>query len=241
MYCTNCGKKLNKNGICSNCDKKISVSKNNSNDKIDKNTSNILGILTLITSFFLFILNIPLGIVSIVTGHNYKKMTNEKCYGPTLAIIGMIISIIMTILFIIFCFLFINVIKNDIDNTKINTRINNVYQYDYDNNYINGKWKLENSQDVYEFDMSNKKYNLYKENDKENNYCEGTFSIYNSYNDNNDYYKYSLIIKPVFCIINGEKKEQNIYETYSALIDKKTRNNLIITNNSNKYYNLKKD
>ena len=56
MYCSNCGKKLNKDGKCSNCEKlKNEKINNNQNKEVQNNKelSNVLGIVTIVSAFFI--------------------------------------------------------------------------------------------------------------------------------------------------------------------------------------------
>lgn len=123
MYCSNCGNKLNElDKFCSNCGKSVD---NKDNNKVTssgfKETSLILGILCLVSSFILNIICIIPGIISIIYAKKYKNESGKLGVGFGLSIAGIIFSILVLIITIIFFLLAFSVVKENVD-----------YNYDYE-------------------------------------------------------------------------------------------------------------
>lgn len=126
MYCSNCGNKLKeKDSYCTNCGIKIETenqkydqAKQASQTKVTKNnngnTSLILGIISCII-FWLPYVSIPLAIISIILGKNYKKETGSKATGSILGMISLILSIIEIILIVVCMLFFIDYTNNQWD------------------------------------------------------------------------------------------------------------------------------
>ncbi|MBQ3021489.1 MAG: hypothetical protein IJD92_04640 [Bacilli bacterium] len=108
MYCYNCGQKNNKESMyCFNCGNKLYESAVKSSG--NKETSLVLGIICLISSFFFNILCFVPGIISIIYAKKYKKESSKLGIGFGLSLGGMIFSLIIMILFILLIvFIFIN-------------------------------------------------------------------------------------------------------------------------------------
>ena len=107
MFCSNCGKKLDKNvKFCGNCGQQVNVSGENNlkyvtSPKIEiksgnKETSLILGIICLISSVFLNVLCYIPGIISLVYASRYKKESGKFGVGFGLSLAGMIISLLFS-------------------------------------------------------------------------------------------------------------------------------------------------
>lgn len=96
MYCTNCGKKQEDNNkFCTSCGNNFQNNINESTPIVTNKSNNetssiILGILSIVFSAA-FIIAIPLGIISIVSGNNAKKEGNKNT-GGILGAIGLILS-----------------------------------------------------------------------------------------------------------------------------------------------------
>lgn len=126
MYCSNCGNKLKeKDSYCTNCGIKIETenqkydqAKQENQTKVTKNnngnTSLILGIISCII-FWLPYVSIPLAIISIILGKNYKKETGSKATGSILGMISLILSIIEIILIVVCMLFFIDYTNNQWD------------------------------------------------------------------------------------------------------------------------------
>lgn len=101
MYCKNCGKKLKKDeNYCPDCG--TSTSTEPPKPKVTKTNTKqtsilIIGIIACIF-FWIPVLSIPLAIVSIILGINYKKETNTKNLGVILGIISLFLTAIVIIL-----------------------------------------------------------------------------------------------------------------------------------------------
>lgn len=140
MYCKNCGKKLKKDEtFCTNCgqgkDEPVVREENNVKQK-NKNMSLSVGfgIGCIIASFFISVLCIPFGIVSIVYYVKARKEGETNPVGLILSIIGMVIGIIILILWVLlFKFVF-----EIIEDETYRNNYNRIYErYNYDNNYDN--------------------------------------------------------------------------------------------------------
>ena len=261
MYCSNCGKKLNKNGKCPDCNKensKVEKTKNDNKSKNNKELSNILGIVSLISAFFVSILNLPMAIISIVVGHKYKKETGEKCYGPVLSIISICIAVLILLLIIIiliFIFIFVDS-NNNINHSYNNFSSSYSSSYSTKNNnyifnakkYIDGEWYHKSSGGNYEFDLDDREYKLYNTSNHNDNYCTGTFSAsYGYYEDNNYKYTengkiyYTITLYPRICKINGEYQNKSTFgssEKYEGILDYNTKTNLTLISSDNQYVDL---
>lgn len=105
MYCSNCGKER-KDGasFCYNCGNKFIDGKTISNEVKSGNceTSLVLGIICLVSSFVVNILCFIPGIISIIYAKKYKKEGGKLGVGFGLSIGGMIYSFVICLLVILF-------------------------------------------------------------------------------------------------------------------------------------------
>ena len=130
MYCSNCGKERKDNAsFCYNCgnqfDENIEVKKEVKSGNGE--TSLILGIICLVSSFIVNILCFIPGIMSIIYAKKYKKESGKLGVGFGLSIGGMIYSLItfiLLVLFIIFIWAMTYETNNEGD-----------YKYNYDTQY----------------------------------------------------------------------------------------------------------
>lgn len=125
MFCSNCGVENNKDSkFCYNCGNKTEILNNNNQIKSgNQETSLVLGIICLISSFFLNILCFIPGIISMIYAKKYKRESGKLGVGFGLSLGGMIFSVVFLIITVLL-FLFIFSIANEtIDN------------YDYNDNY----------------------------------------------------------------------------------------------------------
>ena len=116
MYCSNCGveNKLDSN-YCFNCGNKLIVEEKKSGNE---ETSLVLGIICLVSSFIVNIFCFIPGIISIIYAKKYKRESGKLGVGFGLSLGGMIFSFIvfvLTILFFIFIFAMINETNNEGD------------------------------------------------------------------------------------------------------------------------------
>lgn len=128
MYCSKCGNNNNpENKYCVNCGNNLnSVNSTNQTDG-NKETSLVLGIICLVSSFFINILCFIPGIISIVYARKYKKDSGKLGAGFGLSLAGMIFSFIMfliSLLLILFIIGVINETNNEWD-----------YKYNYETEY----------------------------------------------------------------------------------------------------------
>lgn len=130
MYCSNCGKERNDNAsFCYNCGNKLDENKVVTNEVKSGNqeTSLVLGIICLVSSFIVNILCFIPGIMSIIYAKKYKKESGKLGVGFGLSIGGMIYSLItfiLLVLFIIFIWAMTYETNNEGD-----------YKYNYDTQY----------------------------------------------------------------------------------------------------------
>ena len=130
MYCSNCGKERKDNAsFCYNCgnqfDENVEVKKEIKSG--NQETSLVLGIICLVSSFIVNILCFIPGIMSIIYAKKYKKESGKLGVGFGLSIGGMIYSLItfiLLVLFIIFIWAMTYETNNEGD-----------YKYNYDTQY----------------------------------------------------------------------------------------------------------
>lgn len=109
MYCSNCGKERKDSAsFCYNCGNKFDANNTVKNEVKSGNqeTSLVLGIICLVSSFVVNILCFIPGIMSIMYAKKYKKETGKLGVGFGLSIGGMIYSLITFILMIILIIFF---------------------------------------------------------------------------------------------------------------------------------------
>ena len=109
MYCSNCGKERKDNAsFCYNCGNKLEDNKTVTNEVKSGNqeTSLILGIICLVSSFIVNILCFIPGIISIIYAKKYKKESGKLGVGFGLSIGGMIYSLVTFILIILLIIFF---------------------------------------------------------------------------------------------------------------------------------------
>jgi len=126
MYCSKCGNNNNsENKYCVNCGSILNSISNKTDG--NKETSLVLGIICLVSSFFINILCFIPGIISIVYAKKYKKDSGKFGVGFGLSLAGMIFSFIMFLLGILFFVLIINFIGNV--SNEIDYNVNPEYTY----------------------------------------------------------------------------------------------------------------
>lgn len=109
MYCSNCGKERKDNAsFCYNCGNKLDDNKKVTKEVKSGNqeTSLVLGIICLVSSFIVNILCFIPGIISIIYAKKYKKESGKLGVGFGLSIGGMIYSLVTFILIILLIIFF---------------------------------------------------------------------------------------------------------------------------------------
>ena len=102
MYCSKCGiENKQESNYCFNCGNLLQKS-NNVVKSGNQETSLVLGIICLVSSFLINILCFIPGIISIIYAKKYKKESGKLGVGFGLSLGGMIYSFITFILFILF-------------------------------------------------------------------------------------------------------------------------------------------
>ena len=128
MYCSKCGNNNNpENKYCVNCGNNLNSVSSTNQTNGNKETSLVLGIICLVSSFFINILCFIPGIISIVYAKKYKKDSGKLGAGFGLSLAGMIFSFIMfliSLLLILFIIGVVNETNNEWD-----------YKYNYETEY----------------------------------------------------------------------------------------------------------
>lgn len=120
MYCSKCGmENTSDSNYCYSCGNSLKINDNNNQNKNVKSgneeTSLVLGIICLVSSFFLNIICFIPGIISIIYAKKYKKESGKLGVGFGLSLGGMIFSVVVLILTIIL-FIFVLSVAGDVVN-----------------------------------------------------------------------------------------------------------------------------
>ncbi len=130
MYCSNCGKEKKENShFCYNCGNQFDENIEEKKEVKSGNgeTSLVLGIICLVSSFIVNILCFIPGIMSIMYAKKYKKESGKLGVGFGLSIGGMIYSLITFILLVLFI-IFIWAMTYETNNEGS-------YKYNYDTEF----------------------------------------------------------------------------------------------------------
>lgn len=118
MYCSNCGiENSNNSNFCYNCGNQLEIRNEVKKDvnSGNKETSLILRIICLISSFIVNIICFIPGIISIVYANKYKKESGKLGVGFGLSLGGMIFSFVTLVLFVVLFILIIGNMPNTYD------------------------------------------------------------------------------------------------------------------------------
>lgn len=121
MYCSKCGKERKENSnCCYNCGNEFEKAKAIKKEVSSGNeeTSLVLGIICLLSSFIVNILCFIPGIISIVYARKYKKESGKLGVGFGLSIGGMVFSVVILVFFLLFVMLIINAVDVSSDSYK---------------------------------------------------------------------------------------------------------------------------
>ena len=136
MYCPNCGKENVGNKYCNNCGTLLNnqnyfnqVVQNKSND--NQTISLVLGIVCLIMSFFVNIICLIPGIISIIFAFKYKKESGKLGVGFGLSLGGIIFSVVILLLF---CLLFFN-LSVIVSENRVDDYLKNQLEYEENDKY----------------------------------------------------------------------------------------------------------
>lgn len=180
MYCRNCGNKLKEEeNFCRKCGTPRNQ-KEPSKEVSQTNSKNISLVTGIIACFFCWfpIIAIPLAIISIIVGKQYKKETDTKTVGPLLGIISLILSILIIVLSVLGILFFINLIEDYEDSGK---QAEKIYDYSdepkesfdikgYSWTGDDGSLLYLNKDNTYTWYQDDKVHN--------NNYYNGTYQFY---------------------------------------------------------------
>lgn len=180
MYCKNCGNKLNEGeSFCTECGTPCRQHETPppSSQNQPKNISLVIGIIACCLCFIPF-LSIPLAIVSIIIGKEYKKTTGNKTAGTTLGTISLILSILVIILSILAIVFFINWVEEYEETDNYQEKIYDYYNQAKESFDIKGySWTGNDNSVLYlNKDLT---YTWYQNDTVHNdNYYSGTYRFY---------------------------------------------------------------
>lgn len=149
MYCKNCGKKLKENEeYCSNCgqgkNEPVTKTVSASNTKVKNKNASLsvgFGIGCIVASFFISVLCIPFGIVSIVYFMKAKKEGETNPVGLMLSIVGMVIGVLILIFWILFVNFVFDMIDREMDRNDYKRSYERYDYNDYEYDDYDGKLK----------------------------------------------------------------------------------------------------
>ena len=135
MYCSNCGKENEKtNTYCYSCGNKLVNNTIQNKTSGNQETSLVLGIICLVSSFIFNIICFIPGIISIIYAKKYKKESGKLGIGFGLSLGGMIFSVFMLLIGVLTWFFLVNTIQN--------AEYDYNYDYNYDTEYTNSLPKI---------------------------------------------------------------------------------------------------
>ncbi len=261
MYCTKCGKEFKNGNFCQYCGQPRINPQIKPPEKNNKETAGlIIGIISLIFNFILFIVSIPLSIIGIVISKKAKKETNRTNVGLIINIISLVLSIITLLITIIAIILFglaINALFNfDFKSIEKTPRERQEMHYTMntkerisDIDDVIGKWNCYNPNKIDDYTLilelkRNNKYKIGEYDSYNKNYATGEYAItqkrtpilYPDYSIT--YYDTSFISTEEYKINNKEYKEKAFDREYRiGVIDNKiNKNTIIISDYLNTYY-----
>ena len=224
MNCKNCGYFCNDSKYCSNCGAELineTVTPNdNTNNNYNQNNvaytqpkksdglwiaSLVIGIISLLLSFVLTILIIPLAIIGLVLGIASKKKGNK--------VVGIVLNSLAIIVSVVVLFIAIFVLGKAISSEGGNflRRLYNELDYSTSDNYIAAEYDCKDVDNIsgnYLISLY-----LYKDNtyiygpygDLTNNHFKGTYSYEDEHKTNNsgDYKYFMITFDPSEYMVNG--------------------------------------
>ena len=190
MYCSKCGGNLDKEDkFCTKCGNEINTDKvyNEYNDNTNTDSlSIVLGVFSLLMFWFPLI-GIIFGICAIVSAKRYRNDNNKNSGGLVLGVIGLILSILATVVIILLIVLFSFFITspNNLENKleEYIDRFDRNFDFDkdkYDSSFslVGNVWRSSDGSFLY-LNEDNSYYWYMNDNEHNNNYFSGTYSVYN--------------------------------------------------------------
>lgn len=257
MYCKECGAKVSKqNAFCTKCGAKIEKENNNTeqnaieeiknqedemetldNSNKKKSSTNpisnsviksfIIGILSIILSFFVSVIVIPLSLCGLVMGIT----TKEKNVIRNIAIILNIISIVTS--FTVPFFGNIGIFNHKYDDYEYHIPVSGKWNCkSYDGSIIGDNY-------VITLDISNNEnFSFYNYNDKSNNYMNGTYTYQYIYDEERDidYIYYSIIFDGKEVVENGLKQDYESLKKYEMGVTNNHQEATLISKTDNTMY-----
>ncbi len=242
-YCENCGNKLEKDSLyCSKCGKKEEakvpkqVNEKTTNKKEGLgNASMVIGIISLVLSFFISVFVFPLALVGLILGIVNKAQNGKKISGIILNGVAMLISVIVLIALIA---LFAVVATDDFG--EPHTEYSEITPNEVEEESIIGRWNCKTTTDImnksYELSIilnTDKTFSIY-DNKESKNYVEGNYELVN------DIFGSSAKTKRLYALeLTGEKEYVNgnyVGENtnkYEMIVTKVKGNMHAIVNNDN--------
>lgn len=265
MYCKKCGEKIaDKSLFCEFCGAKQDVEKandekketdkeviygnqtgkTNNNKKVETMAlvSFILGIASIILSFLISILVLPLSITGFVLGLLAKEKSGYKTAGIVLNIISTVIGIILGIIIGLLIQKGWNFTKDAIKKgqDELNKQIE---EQEKDSllgeNSVSGKWRCKTSEEgdyVLTLEL-NKYYTFTWSEDNSSDEINGTYFVDEKDDDDSEYTKYELTLYGSDYDLDSNNIPKFDDSEYEMKIDKKKEKSILTnTENNNTYY-----
>lgn len=245
-FCEHCGEKLEDNqAFCTKCGKKVKKGENKPKEetktdkKVESTTSKqtlepkkkeglgtasmVIGIISLVLSFVINILVIPLAIVGLILGIVNKAQKGKKISGIILNIVAIVLSIIV---FIVALFILAVSIGNTDEQHNTIERIKDEINKQLTEDDIDGTWKCKSYRGTeysikLELDDDNNTFKCGLKDSFDKNYTKGNYTIesnQNATNTNMKSYRISMTSNEEY--ENGSKKEPIENTKYTFTIRK---------------------
>ena len=237
MYCSKCGKKLEK-GVCPNCKNSVEIKRDESLGIV----SLVIGIISLMLSILINILVLPLAVMGLILGIINRVTTGKRISGIVLNAISIVLS------FVIFVGIIFLVATSDKTYDFLN-KLYNELKYSTENNYVSGNYSCKNfdgSSDMGEYIVTMKlnkdgSFLWAKYGDEENNYVKGnyTFKDLEKTNNSGDYKYFDVDLDGEEFVSEGTVQGEEYKSSYEfGITGKNTKKEGIIMNKAtyNMYY-----
>lgn len=245
-FCEYCGEKLEKDQVfCTKCGKKVKTEeetkskqtkKSETTNKIEPTkkeglgtASMVLGIISLVLSFIINILVLPLAIVGLILGIVNKAQKGNKISGIILNIIAIVVSIIV---FIVLIFVLAVSVDNTGQNHNTIERIKGEINQELTEDDIDGTWKCKSYRGTdysikLEIDDDDNTFKCGLNDSFYKNYTKGTYTIESNQNNTNLNIKsYKLNMTSTEEYENGSKKEPIENTKYTFTVRKYTNGHI---------------
>ena len=214
-YCENCGTKIEKDGLyCPKCGKKDKTKEvkeqkqieNNDNKKEGLGTASmIIGIISLVLSFIINIIILPLALVGLILGVVNKAQNGKKISGIILNGVAMIVAVLVFIALMAF---FTVRISSEMNNNR--NKYSEYIPSEIEEERLIGRWSCKKTEKILDKDYElsvvindNDTFSIYDNKDSKN-YIEGIYEY------ENDAFGTIIETKRVYTLeLTGEKEYIN--------------------------------